>query len=228
MTISFTWWGHSAFLFDFDGKTVLVDPFINGNRLAPGSPDELNPDVILLSHGHGDHVGDTIAIAQRTGAPVVANFEVGNWLMNNGLENVVQMNPGGTFHTDFMSAKWTMAHHSSSMPDGTYGGEPNGIVLSAEGKNLYFAGDTCAFLDMQLIAEVGLEVAFLPIGDKFTMGPQESLRAIELLRPRHVVPMHYNTFEPIMQNASDWAQAVNSNTLSTPIVLDPGGTHVLG
>jgi L-ascorbate metabolism protein UlaG (beta-lactamase superfamily) len=228
MSVSFTWLGHSAFLFEIDDKKILVDPFITGNRLAPVQADALDADVILLSHAHGDHLGDTVDIAQRTGAPVVANFEIGNWLMNNGVENVVQVNPGGNHNGGFYRVKWTIAHHSSSFPDGTYGGQPNGFILFVEDFKLYFAGDTCAFLDMELIGVVGLDVAFLPIGDKFTMGPEESLKAIDLLRARTVVPMHYNTFDPIMQDVAQWAKDVNSRTLSTPIVLDPGGTHTLG
>jgi len=227
MSLSFTWLGHSAFLFEVDDKRILVDPFISGNRLAPTSADELEADVILLSHAHGDHLGDTVDIAKRTGAPVVANFEIGNWLMDKGVD-AIQVNPGGTHDGGFYKVKWTIAHHSSSFPDGTYGGQPNGFVLMADGYKLYFAGDTCVFLDMELIGEIGLDVAFLPIGDKFTMGPDESLKALELLRARQVVPMHYNTFDPIMQDVVQWAKEVNTQTLSTPIVLDPGGTHNLG
>jgi L-ascorbate metabolism protein UlaG (beta-lactamase superfamily) len=228
MKITFTWLGHSGFLFDFDGHTVLIDPFLNGNRLASAKPDDLNPDVIMLTHAHGDHLGDSIEIAKRTGAPIVANFEICNWLADQGVESVVHMNPGGTHDTGVIHAKWTIAHHSSSLPDGSYGGQPNGIILrSPDGENLYHAGDTCAFLDMQLIGDMGIDVAFLPIGDKFTMGPEESLKAIEFIRPRNVVPTHYNTFDPIVQDVAQWAQEVNSKTLSTPIVLDPGGSHVL-
>ncbi|MFW5748145.1 MAG: metal-dependent hydrolase [Chloroflexota bacterium] len=227
MSITFTWLGHSAFLFDIDGHSVLVDPFLSGNRLAPVSPEAIDPEVILLSHGHSDHVGDTIAIAQRTGVPVVANFEICNWLQDNGVENVISVNPGGTIDLGFMQVKWTIAHHSSSMPDGSYGGQPNGILMRVGDVDMYFAGDTTVFLDMQVIGEVGLDVAFLPIGDKFTMGLEDSLKAIELLRPRHVVPMHYNTFDSLVQDVATWAKSVNSKTLSTPIVLDPGGSHTL-
>lgn len=227
MAITFTWLGHSAFLFDINGNQVLVDPFISGNRLAPTTADQVGADLILLSHAHGDHLGDTVDIAKRTGAPIAANFEICNWLDAQGVPEVIHLNPGGILDAGFMKAKWTIAHHSSSFPDGTYGGQPNGIVLSVDDVNLYFAGDTCAFLDMQLIGDMGLDVAFLPIGDKFTMGPEESLKAIEMLRPRHVVPMHYNTFDSIVQDVATWAQSVNSKTLSTPIVLDPGNSHTL-
>lgn len=227
MTIAFTWLSHSAFTFDIDGRTALVDPFITGNQLAPVSADTLTPEVILLSHAHGDHVGDTIPIAERTGAPVVCNFEMGNWFMAKGLENVAQVNPGGTYHGDFLDAKWTVAHHSSSFPDGSYGGQPNGFIIKASGLKLYFAGDTSLFSDMNLIGDEGLDVAFLPIGDTFTMGIDDSIRAIEFLRPRIVVPMHYNTFPPIVQDVSEWANRVNSETSAKPIVLDPGNTYTV-
>ncbi|TVR20118.1 MAG: metal-dependent hydrolase [Anaerolineaceae bacterium] len=227
MTVKFTWLGHSAFSFDIDGHNVLVDPFLTGNQLAPIKPEDAAPEVILLTHGHGDHVGDTIDIAKRTGAMVAANFEVCNWLAAQGLENVNHMNPGGTLDLGWMRVKWTIAHHSSSMPDGSYGGQPNGLLFTIGDRKLYFAGDTSLFMDMQLIGMEGLDVAFLPIGDKFTMGPEDSLKAIEFLRPRHVVPMHYNTFDPIVQDVAQWARDVNSKTLSNPIVLDPGGSHSL-
>ena len=227
MSITFTWLGHSAFHFNIDDNHVLVDPFLTNNPLAAASPDEMTPALILLSHAHGDHLGDTVSIAARSGATVVANFEIGAWLMKKGLENVVQVNPGGTFRGDFLDARWTIAHHSSSFPDGTYGGQPNGFVIKANGKKLYFAGDTDIFLEMQLIGDMGIDVAFLPIGDHFTMGPDDSLKAIEMIRPNAVVPMHYNTFPPIVQDVAEWANRVNNHTKATPIVLDPGGSHTL-
>lgn len=227
MSITITWLGHSAFTVDVDGHSVLIDPFLTGNPLGSASADSLNPDLILLSHGHGDHVGDTVSIAKRTGAPVVANFEVANWIGKQGVENAVGVNPGGTYRGDFLDAKWTIAHHSSSLPDGSYGGQPNGFVMMAGGNKLYFAGDTALFLDMQLIGEMGIDVAFLPIGDYFTMGIDDSLRAIQFVKPKMVIPMHYNTFPPIVQDAAEWAKRVNSETTASPIVLDPGGSYTI-
>lgn len=227
MSVTFTWLGHSAFLMDVDGHPVLFDPFLSGNPLAAVEADQLDAELILLSHAHGDHLGDTVDIAQRTGAPVVANFEIGNWMLANGVENVAQVNPGGTYRGDFLDAKWTIAHHSSSFPDGTYGGQPNGIIVSGGGKKIYYAGDTCVFMEMQLIGDIGIDVALLPIGDVYTMGPEESIQAINMIRPKLVIPMHYNTFPPITQDASAWAREVNAKTNSTPIVLDPGGTYTL-
>jgi L-ascorbate metabolism protein UlaG (beta-lactamase superfamily) len=227
MSISFTWLGHSAFALEVDGHPVLIDPFISGNPLAPVGPDSLDAELILLSHAHGDHVGDTVDIAKRTGAMIVCNNEMGHWFAAKGLKNIFQGNPGGTYRGDFLDVKWTIAHHSSSFPDGVYGGQPNGLIISANGHRLYFAGDTSLFLDMQLIGDHVIDVAFLPIGDVFTMGIDDSIKAIEFVRPRYVVPMHYNTFPPIVQDVSAWAGLVNNDTNATPIVLDPGGTYTL-
>ncbi len=224
---TFTWLGHSAFYIDVDGRGILLDPFLTGNPLAAATAEQVHPEVILLSHAHGDHLGDTVAIAKRTGAVVVANFEIGQWMMNQGVKNVVQVNPGGTYHGEFLDAKWTVAHHSSSFPDGTYGGQPNGIVIMADGLRMYYAGDTALFSDMMLIGDMGIDVAFLPIGDTFTMGIDDSLRAIEFIRPELVVPMHYNTFPPIVQDVSEWANRVNSETSAKPIVLDPGNSYTV-
>ncbi|GAB4516951.1 MAG: metal-dependent hydrolase [Anaerolineae bacterium] len=227
MAISFTWQGHSTFSLDINGHSVLIDPFLSGNPLAVSNPDDLNPELILVSHAHGDHTSDLVPIAKRTGAPVVCNFEIGNYLMRQGVENVVQVNTGGTYHGDFLDAKWTIAFHSSSFPDGTYGGMPNGFVIMANGIKLYYTGDTALFSDMSLIGDMGIDVAFMPIGDFFTMGIDDSIRAIQFIRPRLVVPMHYNTFPSIVQDASDWANRVNAETSATPIVLDPGNTYTI-
>jgi L-ascorbate metabolism protein UlaG (beta-lactamase superfamily) len=220
-----TWLGHSAFLIEGNDKTILLDAFLTDNPLAAADPASLNPDLILLSHAHGDHLGDTLDIAKRTGAMVVANFEIGNWLQARGAK-VHQQNPGGGYDHGIAHVKFTMAHHSSSFPDGGYGGEPNGFIITLpDTKRLYFAGDTSLFLDMQLIGEEGIDLAFLPIGDNFTMGPADSLKAIRMLKPRLVIPMHYNTWDAIAQDASAWANRVSSETDAQPIVLDPGGSY---
>lgn len=227
MSVSFTWLGHSAFAVDVDDHPVLLDPFLTGNPLAAADARSIPAELILLSHAHGDHLGDTVDIAKRTGAPVVCNFEIGNWLADKGVPAVEQVNPGGTYYGSFLDAKWTVAHHSSSFPDGTYGGQPNGFILFASGYKLYYAGDTGLFSDMQLVGDHGIDVAFIPIGDRYTMGIDDSIKAIHYIRPRFVVPMHYNTFPPIMQDAADWASRVNKETDAQPIVLDPGGTYTL-
>lgn len=227
MAVSFTWFGHSAFSLDIDGHKVLIDPFLNDNPLSTTKADDVDAEVILLTHAHGDHSADVESIAKRTGATLVTNFECGNYFMGKGVEKVFQGNPGGSFRNDFMTAKWTIAHHSSSFPDGTYGGQPNGFIIDAGDFRLYFAGDTAVFLDMQVIGDHDIDYAFMPIGDVFTMGPDDSLQAIEFVRPKYVIPMHYNTFPPIMQDAGEWANRVNSETDAKPIVLDPGSSHTL-
>ncbi len=227
MSITITWLGHSAFKLEAEGHTILLDPFLTGNPLAAAKPEDLNPEIIFLSHAHGDHLGDTVTIAKRTGALVVSNFEICNWLNAQGVSNTHAQNSGGSYDFGFVQCKFTVAHHSSSFPDGSYGGNPNGFVLTLAGKHLYYAGDTSLFSDMRLIGDQVIDLAFLPIGDNFTMGPEDSLRAINYIRPRAVIPMHYKTWPPIDQDASEWGNTVNNETTAQPIVLDPGASHIL-
>ncbi len=227
MTIKITWLGHSAFKLEADGHTILIDPFLTGNPLAAAKPQDLNPEIIFLSHAHGDHLGDTVDIAKRTGALVVSNAEISYWMTAQGVEKVHGQNPGGGYQHGFVHAKFTVAHHSSSFPDGSYGGVACGFVLTLAGKRLYFAGDTALFSDMRLIGDQVIDLAFLPIGDNFTMGPEDSLRAINYIRPRAVIPMHYKTWPPIDQDVSEWGNAVNNETTAQPIVLDPGASYTL-
>jgi L-ascorbate metabolism protein UlaG (beta-lactamase superfamily) len=229
MQTQITWLGHNAWSIETGGKTVLVDPFLNDSPTAPVKADGMKADFILLSHGHGDHIGDTVAIAKRTGAIVLANFEVGQWLAGKGVsgEKIIGMNPGGGIQQPFGHVKFTIAHHSSSMPDGSYGGVPGGFLLALNGKRVYFACDTALFLDMKLIGAGGLDLAVLPIGDLYTMGPGDSIDAIKLLNPNRAAPCHYNTWPPIAQDAAAWAQNVRSHTAAEPIVLEPGGKIAL-
>lgn len=229
MSITIQWLGHSAFALNIEGHSVLLDPFLSGNPLATVNPSDLSPEVILLTHAHGDHLGDTVEIAQQSGATIVTNNEIGDYLSEQGLSAVHPMNPGGSINLGFMTVKCTRAEHSSSFSDGRYGGVPMGFIITVNttSKRLYFAGDTDLFGDMALIGEDGLDVAFLPIGDYFTMGIADSVKATQLLKPRVVIPMHYNTFPPIAQNAADWAQRINVQTSAQPIVLDPGNTYTL-
>lgn len=227
MTVSFVWLGHSGFLFNVDGRFALIDPFITNNPLAPTTVDEVGAEVILVTHGHGDHIGDTVSIAKRSGAVVVSTPEICGWVKKQGVNNVWEGNTGGTYHGEFLSAKWTMAFHTSSLPDGSYGGQAMGFVIEAGGKRMYHAGDTGLFGDMRLIGEMRLHVAFLPIGDKYTMGMDDSLLAIKMLNPRYVVPMHFNTFPPIAQDVVLWAKRVNNETNATPVVVDPGNIFTI-
>lgn len=225
MSTTITWFGHNAWSIETAGKTILLDPFLNDSPASPVKADGVKADCILVSHGHGDHVGDTISISQRTGAPVITNFEVGNWLKKEGLaeDKVIGMNPGGGMQQPFGYVKFTIAQHSSSMPDGTYGGVPGGFLLKLADARVYFACDTGLFLDMKLIGSGGLDLAVLPIGDLYTMGPDDSIDAIKLLNPKRVAPCHYNTFPAIAQDAAAWAERVRSHTAAEPIVLEPGG-----
>lgn len=227
MSLKFTWLGHSAFQMEIDGHPIVIDPFISGNPAAIIRPEQLHPEIIFLSHAHGDHLGDTLDIAKRTNAKVVANNEIAIWCGKHGAQHTHGQNPGGSFNHGFVTSKWTVAFHSSSFPDGSYGGEPNGIILTgnSSGKRLYFAGDTALFSDMRLIGDEGIDVAFLPIGDNYTMGVADSIKAVQFIRPRVVVPMHYNTFPLLAQDAQAWAGRVADETGAMPVVLAVGESY---
>lgn len=217
-----TWYGHACFLVKTEKATLLIDPFLSGNPKAPVSSAQVAPDYILLTHGHGDHVGDTVEIAKRGGATVVANFEICNWLARQGVSNSHAQHIGGGFDYPWGRLQLTMALHGSAMPDGSYGGNPCGLLLSMEGKTIYHAGDTGLFSDMKLIGEAGVDLAILPIGDNFTMGPVDALRAVQFIQPRQVIPIHYDTFPVIKQDPRAWAAKVEELTSSRVVVLDPG------
>jgi L-ascorbate metabolism protein UlaG (beta-lactamase superfamily) len=228
-SVEITWLGHSSFLLETDGSTVLVDPFPNDSPVAPVQADDVAADFILVTHGHFDHVADVVSIAGRTGATVVANFEIGEWLKKQGVaeEKVVAMNLGGGVDLPFGHVKMTIAHHSSGLPDGSYGGSAAGYVLSLAKMRIYFAGDTALTLDMKLVGMGGLDLAVLPIGDLFTMGPDDSIEAIKLLNAQRAIPCHYNTWPPIEQDASAWADRVRLHTAAEPVVLQPGEKYSL-
>ena len=197
--MKFTYYGHACFAVEVAGKTLLFDPFITPNPLARDvDVDKIPADFILVSHGHGDHVADVVAIAKRTGATVIAPFEVGDWFEKKGVNNVQAMNHGGAAATAFGRVKLTTAIHSSSMPDGSYGGNPAGFVIESSDGNFYYSGDTALTLDMKLISEqTRLSFAVLPIGDFFTMGIHDAMRAADLLGVSRIVGVHYDTFPPI-------------------------------
>jgi L-ascorbate metabolism protein UlaG (beta-lactamase superfamily) len=226
MPTSITWLGHGASKIVTHGKTVLVDPFLTGNPAAACQADDLAADYILLSHGHGDHLGDTVAIAKRTGATVICNYELSEYLAKQGVKSHGQQHGGG-FQHGFGRVKLTIAHHGSALPDGSYGGNPCGFLLYLDDANIYAACDTGLFLDMQLIGDEGIDLAIIPIGDNYTMGPDDSIRAIKLIRPKKVVPVHYNTWGLIEQDAPAWADRVRRETSAVPIVLKPGESCTL-
>lgn len=204
--------GHSVVQVVTEKKTILIDPFITGNELCDLDPKQVEPDVILLTHGHNDHVGDTVDIAKRTGVTVVALNELAVYLGSKGL-NTHPMNIGGAYDFDFGRVKFTQAFHGSSYEeeDGTfiYTGMPGGILLTVEGKTIYHVGDTALFSDLKMIGELNdIDLAFIPIGDNFTMGPEDALIAADWINAKMVVPVHYNTFPVIKQDADAFASRV--------------------
>lgn len=219
--MKFTYYGHSTFQLEAKGHTLLIDPFIGDNPHTDAKPEDFSPDYIILTHAHGDHAGDTEAIAKRSDAMVISSFEIVNYYGAKDIKGH-PMNLGGSFAFDFGTVKFIPAWHSSSFPDGTYGGMPMGVIIESGGKRAYHAGDTALFNDMSLIGKGGLDAAFLPIGSNFTMGPEDALEAVKLLKPKRVVPIHYNTFDPIKQDAQAFKRAVEQETESSCTVLGAG------
>ena len=194
-----TYLGHACFMVTVNGKHLLFDPFVRPNPLASEIDiDKIEADYILISHGHADHIADAAEIARRTGATIIAAFEITNWLQQQGIEKVHGMNIGGKWRFDFGTVKCVVAQHSSVLPDGTYGGNPMGFVISGGEKNFYYSGDTALTLDMQLIPQFAVpDFCILPIGDNFTMGIEDATRAAHMINCSTVVGVHYNTFPPI-------------------------------
>jgi len=194
-----TCYGHACFSVVVGGKTLLFDPFISGNPLAKNIDVKKVPaDFILVSHGHEDHLADAVEIARRSGALVIANFEVAIWLNQKGAPKIHPMNHGGGFQFDFGRAKFVNAIHSSTLPDGSNGGNPGGFVVESADGNFYYSGDTALTLDMKLIGEsTKLKFAVLCVGDNFTMGPDDAVKAAEFVRCNEILGVHYDTFPPI-------------------------------
>lgn len=228
--MKFTFHGHACFSFALDdGTKLLIDPFITENPLSDLKAADVQADYILLTHGHSDHLGDTIAIAKRTGAKVIAMFELIEYLMEQGISNVHGMNVGGSFRFPFGTVKMTQALHSSSLQDEAgniiYLGAPVGLMLAIDGHVIYHAGDTSFFEDMETLGRTyPIEYAFLPIGDNFTMGPLEAARAAEKLQAKYIVPIHYDTFPVIRQDPYAFVELLPANSGR---VLKPGESIVL-
>ena len=219
--------GHGTFLVETNGTHVLIDPFLTDNPAASVSADDVPAYVIILTHGHGDHVGDAVAVAGRTGALVIANFEIVQWLGAQGVDNSHPLHIGGAHAFDWGTVKLTIAHHGSMLPDGSDGGNPCGVLLKLEDGTIYHAADTGLFYDMKLIGEEGIDLTILPIGDNFTMGPDDAIRAVKLIEPKRVIPDHYNTWPLIEQDADAWAERVRQETTAEPLVLAAGDSCTL-
>lgn len=212
--MKFTYYGHSCFNVDVQGKKLLFDPFISPNELAAlVDINKIEADYILISHGHEDHIADCVSIAKRTGALVICNWEIYLWLQKQGVEHIHPMNTGGKKTFDFGTVKCMAAQHSSSLPDGSYGGNPMGFVVMAD-KNFYYSGDTALSLDMQLVPQ-GAPIAFsiMPIGDNFTMGYEDAVRAAHMISSHTVIGVHYNTFPYIVIDTEKAKQHFAKNGL---------------
>lgn len=221
--VKLTYHGHSCFEINSDSHTLIIDPFLKGNKNSDIKPEDIKADFIVLSHAHGDHLGEAFEIAKRDDATIIAVNELANYAAGKGCK-VHNMHIGGSFHFPFGRLKFTIAHHGSSTPDGRYMGEPAGIILSLDDKCIYHAGDTGLFWDMKLIGEMNaLDVALVPIGDNFTMGIDDAVKAIEFLNPKVAVPMHYNTFGVIEADPQEFKRKVESIGKKC-MVIKPGET----
>lgn len=221
--IKAVWHGHATWSLEYGEWKILIDPFLDANPSAKSKAGGFRPTHLLISHGHADHIADAASIATRTTPQVYCNYEISQWLASQGVAKSVGMNLGGGCPTEFGRVTLVPALHSSSLPDGSYGGTAGGWLIEfhagrSSPYRIYYAGDTALFSDMAQIARKGVDCLIVPIGDLFTMGPEESLEAIRLVRPKTVLPTHYNTWPPIAQDANAWAKSVASQTSAVPVV----------
>jgi L-ascorbate metabolism protein UlaG (beta-lactamase superfamily) len=224
MAFNLTWHGHGTFSIETGGHNILLDPFLADNPVCSTNPDEVECDFILVTHGHLDHLADAEPIAKRTGAPIITNFEISEWLNAKGITSHGQSIGGGYQHP-FGHVKLTQAFHGSMLPDGANGGMPVGFLITTnDGDSIYFAGDTGLFSDMKLMRKDKVDLAILPIGDNYTMGPDDAVRATKFVRPKHVIPKHYNTFPLLNQDAGAWAAKIHAKTKAQAHVMTPGET----
>lgn len=217
-----TFYGHATIGIATGDFHLIVDPYFKGNMAVKTKMEEVKADYLLITHGHGDHLGDTIEISGRTGAKVICNTEIGDWLNKQDVEtNLLQV--GGSWQFPFGHLRMTFALHGSSLPDGTYGGLAAGFLLTTlQNEKIYLAGDTGLFGDMALIGEEGIDVAMLPIGGLYTMDPPDALRALRMLKPKIVIPIHYNSIKSICQDAEKWKEKVEAETKTRVVILKPG------
>jgi len=221
MSFKFTYYGHATLGLDIQGYKIVIDPFFTDNPSTKTNPADLNPDYLLITHGHGDHVGDAVEIAKRTGAKVIANAEIARWMGVKGAQAFAQHIGGGHEHP-FGYLKLTLAVHGSALPDDSYGGMPAGFLITTpDQEKVYLAGDTGLFAGMSLIGEEGVDLAVLPIGDNYTMGPNDALRAVKLIQPKYAIPIHYNTWDLIAQDPDAWKKRVEAETDTIVHVLQP-------
>jgi len=213
---------HSSFQITSDnGNIILIDPFLSGNPNAPVNAEELNADFIILTHAHGDHIGDSLSIAKRCDSLVIAVNELANYVAEKGIR-AHNMHIGGAYNFEFGRLKFTIAHHGSVTPDGVYGGEPAGVLLTIDDKTLYHTGDTGLFYDMKLIGELNnINYILAPIGDNFTMGIDDAVKAVEFTNADIAIPMHYNTFPVIEANPKEFKEKVEALGKKS-IVMDYG------
>ena len=218
--------GHAAFTLTDGDAVVLIDPFITGNPKAAVTADELNPTTILLTHGHGDHVGDTVEIAKRSGAPVMATTELAGELEEEGIE-VINANYGGSHTFDWGTAKFVPAWHDSSTPKGKHN-SPAGVVVEIGGAAVYHLGDTCLFSDLQLVGRRrAIDVALVPIGGHFTMDRHDAVVAADFVGAKTIIPCHYDTFPPIETDVNAFATDIDKTLDATAVVLEPGASHTV-
>jgi len=221
-----TYYGHACFAVQIKNRTLLFDPFITPNELAKNiDVNKVSADYILITHAHDDHLADALSIAKRTGALIITNFEVAEWLGKQGAKKTHPMNPGGSMKLDVCRVKFVNAIHSSSFPDGTYGGNPGGFVVESDEGNFYYSGDTALTLDMKLIGEsTKLKWAALCVGDNFTMGAEDAVKAAEFVNCNEVLGVHYDTFPPIKidHKAAIGTFAAKGKKLH---LMKPGETH---
>ncbi|MCK5077487.1 MAG: metal-dependent hydrolase [Calditrichia bacterium] len=219
--VKVTFLSHSAFLIENEEYKIIIDPFLSDNPRATVAPESLSINYILLTHGHGDHIGDALKIAKANNATIIAPFELATYCQEQGAQ-VHPMHIGGGFNFPFGRIKLTIAHHGSMTPDGKYVGNPCGFLITTEGKTIYHAGDTGLFYDMKLIGEMNnIDLALLPIGDNFTMGIDDAVKAVELLQCQKTIPMHYNTFDVINADPQEFADKAKKT--GTEVIILPIG-----
>ena len=226
--VKVTFIGHSCFALDNGKYKILIDPFIKGNPTAKSTEDQKSADFILISHGHGDHLGDAIELAKKNNAMVISNFELCTYAQSEGVEKVHPLHIGGGHEFPFGSLKLTIAHHGSTIGDKLqYGGNPVGFIIRTDNKTIYHSGDTGLFLDMQLIGELDkIDLALLPIGGNFTMDCSDAIKAVEFLKPKMAIPMHYNTFDVIACDPRNFVEGIKR--LGTEgVILNCGESYEL-